>query len=115
MSTADQTSVDLTRKRLIDAAAEVFAEKGYDGAGVQEIATRAGLTTGAIYGRFSGKAQLLHAAIEAQSTSELDELFASHDFDGRITDILTTVGAHLVTRRSTTEQALLLEAFVAAR
>lgn len=93
----------------------MFSEKGYDGARVQEIATRAGLTTGAIYGRFSGKAELLRAAIESHSTSEMDELFASHEFDGRITDILTTVGAHLVSRRSTTQQALLLEAIVAAR
>lgn len=106
---------DEIRDRLVEAAAEVFSEKGYDGARVQEIARRAGLTTGAIYGRFTGKAELLRAAIESHSTSELDELFASHEFDGRVTDILTTVGSHLVSRRSTTGQALLLEAFVAAR
>ena len=106
---------DEIRARLVTAAAEVFSEKGYDGARVQEIATRAGLTTGAIYGRFTGKAELLRAAIEAHSSSELDALFASHEFDGRVTDILTTVGSHLVSSRPTTEQALLLEAFVAAR
>ena len=54
------------RARLIEAAADVFAEKGYEGAGVQEIARRAGLTTGAIYSRFSGKADLLAATIEAR-------------------------------------------------
>jgi AcrR family transcriptional regulator len=106
---------DEVRGRLVAAAAEVFAEKGYDGARVQEIAKRAGLTIGAIYGRFTGKAELLRAAIEAHSQSELDDLFTSNEFDGRVTDILTIVGSHLVTRRSTTEQALLLEAFVAAR
>jgi AcrR family transcriptional regulator len=106
---------DEIRERLVAAAAEVFSEKGYDGARVQEIATRAGLTIGAIYGRFTGKAELLQAAIEAHSSSEFDDLFSSHEFDGRVTDILTTVGSHLVSRRSTTEQALLLEAFVAAR
>ena len=106
---------DEIRERLVAAAAEVFSEKGYDGARVQEIASRAGLTIGAIYGRFTGKAELLRAAIEAHSSSEFDELFASSEFDGRVTDILTTVGAHLVRDRRTTEQALLLEAFVAAR
>ena len=106
---------DEIRTRLVAAAAEVFSEKGYDGARVQEIASRAGLTIGAIYGRFTGKAELLRAAIEAHSSSEFDELFASADYDGRVTDILTTVGAHLVRDRRTTEQALLLEAFVAAR
>jgi len=115
MSDAAVTGADPTRDRLIEAAAAVFAEKGYDGAGVQEIARRAGFTTGAIYGRFRGKAELLFAAIEAHTTNELEQLFAEHRFDGRVTDILTTVGSHLVTGPFDDGQALLLEAFVAAR
>ena len=109
--------IDDTRTRLVDAAAEVFAEKGYDRAGVQEIARRAGMTTGAIYGRFTGKAELLQEAIESRTTDELDDLFASHAFDGRATDILKIVGAHLVTPTEDDgdEGALLLEAFTAAR
>jgi AcrR family transcriptional regulator len=115
MSDAAAASGDPTRDRLIEAAAAVFAEKGYDGAGVQEIARRAGFTTGAIYGRFRGKAELLLAAIEAHTTNELEQLFADHRFDGRVTDILTTVGSHLLTDPFDEGQALLLEAFVAAR
>lgn len=109
------TPEDPTRDRLIEAAAAVFAEKGYDGAGVQEIARRAGFTTGAIYGRFRGKAELLLAAIEARSHDELEQLFAEHRFEGKVTDVLTTVGSHLVTDPFDDGQALLLEAFVAAR
>ena len=110
--------VDVTRDRLIEAAAQVFAEKGYDRAGVQEISRRAGMTTGAIYGRFTGKAELLQAAIESRTTDELDDLFASHAFDGHATDVLKVVGSHLVTPPPDCdheEGALLLEAFVAAR
>ncbi|MEY2403642.1 MAG: hypothetical protein QOD38_1193 [Acidimicrobiaceae bacterium] len=112
-----EPTVDVTRERLIDAAAQVFAEKGYDRAGVQEISRRAGLTTGAIYGRFTGKAELLQAAIESRTTDELDDLFSSHAFDGRATDILKIVGSHLVTPTPDVEDegALLLEAFLAAR
>ncbi len=113
-----EPTVDLTRERLIDAAAQVFAEKGYDRAGVQEISRRAGLTTGAIYGRFGGKAELLQAAIDSRTTDELDELFSSHAFEGHTTDILKIVGSHLVTPPpdcDEAEGALLLEAFVAAR
>lgn len=106
---------DPTRDRLVAAAAAVFAEKGYDRAGVQEIARRAGFTTGAIYGRFRGKAELLLAAIEAQTDDEFEQLFAEHQFKGKATDILTTVGSHLVTEEFDNGQALLLEAFVAAR
>jgi TetR/AcrR family transcriptional repressor of uid operon len=109
------TGSDATANRLIVAASQVFAEKGYDGAGVAEIARRAGLTTGAIYSRFRGKAELLCAAIQATVPDEFDELFAEHAFDGRAKDILHTVGAHLVTRPSQPAQGMLLEAFVAAR
>jgi AcrR family transcriptional regulator len=108
-------SGDPLRDRLVAAAADVFAEKGYDGAGVAEIARRAGLTTGAIYGRFTGKAELLLAAIEAQTDDEFEQLFAEHRFEGNATDIITTVGSHLVTDEFDSGQALLLEAFVAAR
>ena len=115
MSDAPKPSGDPTRDRLVAAAADVFAEKGYDGAGVQEIARRAGFTTGAIYGRFRGKAELLLAAIEAQSDDEFEQLFAEHHFQGKPTDIISTVGTHLVTEEFDSGQALLLEAFVAAR
>jgi AcrR family transcriptional regulator len=107
--------VDPIRERLIAAAAEVFAEKGYEGAGVAEIARRAGYTTGAIYGRFSGKAELLLAALEAHQDNELDRLFNEHQFEGKVTDILTTVGSHLVSDDLGPNSALLLEAFMAAR
>jgi AcrR family transcriptional regulator len=49
---------------VLGAAAEVFAERGYDGTTVAFIAERAGLTTGSIYMHFSGKADLLAEAIE---------------------------------------------------
>ena len=111
----DDEAVDPIREKLVASAALVFAEKGYDGAGVAEIARRAGYTTGAIYGRFTGKAELLLAAIEARSENELDQLFNEHRFEGKVTDILTTVGSHLVTDEMGPESALLLEAFVAAR
>src|SRR5690242_154595 len=89
-----------TTSRLVAAATEVFAERGYDKAGVAEIARRAGLTTGAIYSRFAGKADLLAEALRRCAPEELDILFAEHGFDGRADDILRTVGAHLVTRQT---------------
>ena len=42
------TDQDELKERLLHAAAEVFAENGYEKAGVAEIARRAGVTTGAI-------------------------------------------------------------------
>jgi AcrR family transcriptional regulator len=106
---------DETRERLRTAAAEVFAEKGYEGAGVQEIARRAGLTTGAIYSRYSGKAELLAEAIRDQASPQLDALFATQEPEGKAANLLARAGAHLVTRRAEPDQGILLEAFVAAR
>ncbi len=53
-----------TRKRLIEAAAEVIAEKGFDRASLEEIAALAGMTRGAVYGNFKNKDELFLALIE---------------------------------------------------
>ena len=48
---------------LLDSAVGVFARRGFAGARVSEIARRAGLTTGAIYARWTSKTDLLAAAV----------------------------------------------------
>jgi AcrR family transcriptional regulator len=108
-------NADDTASKLVAAAAEVFAEKGYDGAGVAEIARRAGLTTGAIYSRFTGKAELLAEAIHHRSLDQLDLLLAQGAFRGRATDLLEVVGTHLVVDGASKDTPLLVEAFAAAR
>ena len=55
-----------TRKRLIEAAAEVIAEKGFDRASLEEIAALAGMTRGAVYGNFKNKEELFLALIETR-------------------------------------------------
>ena len=47
-----------TRERLLEAAAQTFARKGYAGATVEEIAEAAGHTIGALYAHFGGKQEL---------------------------------------------------------
>jgi AcrR family transcriptional regulator len=55
-----------TRAALVAATLDVVAEKGVAGASLDEIAARAGMTKGAIYSNFSGKAGLLLAAMVAR-------------------------------------------------
>jgi AcrR family transcriptional regulator len=64
-------------ERLIDAAFEAFAEQGFEKSRVQDIARRAGFTTGAIYGRFDGKAALLAAVISRNGRQLLDIAMAA--------------------------------------
>jgi AcrR family transcriptional regulator len=52
-----------TRAKLIATAAEVIGEKGYDRASLEEIAARAGMTRGAIYGNFKNKEELFLALV----------------------------------------------------
>lgn len=51
-----------TRDLLLDAAEEVFAARGFEGASLEEIADTAGYTRGAIYKQFGGKEELFLAA-----------------------------------------------------
>ena len=50
-----------TRTRLMDAAAEMFAEVGIDAASVEAICERAGFTRGAVYSNFASKEELFLA------------------------------------------------------
>ncbi|WP_211304646.1 TetR/AcrR family transcriptional regulator [Umezawaea tangerina] len=73
--TRDQSRA-LTRARLIDAAAELFAERGVNGASVEQIAERAGYSRGAFYGNFADKDDLVLALLERRTEAELDEVRA---------------------------------------
>ena len=53
-----------TRRALLDAAAELFATRGIDGASVDAIAEAAGRTSGAVYDHFGGKEGLLFCLLE---------------------------------------------------
>jgi len=54
----------MTREALVAAAADVFAQKGFYGASLEEIAEAAGFTRGAIYSNFGSKDELLLAVID---------------------------------------------------
>jgi AcrR family transcriptional regulator len=55
-----------TRRAVIHAAAQVFAERGYAAATIAEILERAGVTKGALYFHFDSKEALARGVIEAQ-------------------------------------------------
>ena len=91
----DLTSSELS-DRLLAAAADLFAEKGYEQAGVAEIARRAGVTTGAIYSRYTGKADLLQDAVKKHAPTEIERILRSEDSDQSPKDILADIGEHLL-------------------
>jgi AcrR family transcriptional regulator len=66
-----------TREALLDAAAAVFAKRGFQGASLDEIAETAGYTRGAIYKHFTDKEDLLNAVcvrLNERTFAEFDEV-----------------------------------------
>lgn len=66
---------ELVRKRLLDAAREVFVELGYEGATLRRIAQRAGYTTGAVVHHFRDKESMI------LTLCEVDFLALGHEFE----------------------------------
>jgi len=54
---------DATKKRILDAAARLFRERGYANTGVADVMRRAGLTVGGFYAHFDSKERLLSAVL----------------------------------------------------
>jgi AcrR family transcriptional regulator len=110
--TAPSPAEPSTRDRLIAAAIDVFVEQGYEQARVQDIARAAGLTTGAIYGNFRDKAELLLAAIANRSAVEVGTLLQAAESNPS-RDSLVDLGERIAFRKHS--RPLLLDAVVAAR
>jgi AcrR family transcriptional regulator len=86
VATQEQRRAD-TRRRLLDAAAELFAERGVEGASIDAIAELADRTSGAIYDHFGGKEGLLFALLE-----------------GWVDDVAAVIGAELATATTLDER-----------
>jgi AcrR family transcriptional regulator len=102
-----------TRERLLLAAADAFARRGYDGTRVADIATAAEVSSGALYAHFSSKAGLLVAALRTHGRRLLAEALAA-DPGRPVTDLLLLIGRGLRRRRDA-RGYLIVEALVAAR
>lgn len=77
-----------TRALLLDAAADLFARKGFHATSADAVAAAAGRTTGALYDHFGGKDGVLLALVDrwmSRTVAELaSELEAIGDLDGRL-------------------------------
>lgn len=84
------------RRRLLAAAAEVFAAQGYDGSSVEEVAHRAGLTKGAVYSNFAGKEALFFALLEQYISRRIALIDAFPTENAPAADWVRTVGDALM-------------------
>src|SRR5262245_13205900 len=61
-----------TRRRVLDAAFEVFGDKGIAATKLTEVAAAAGLTKGAVYSSFASKDELVLALMEEHAVHRLE-------------------------------------------
>ncbi|MGH9012602.1 MAG: TetR/AcrR family transcriptional regulator [Acidimicrobiia bacterium] len=97
-----------TRERLLEAAATVFARRGFVAASLDEIAEEAGLTKGAVYSNFESKEDLVFAVLDDNFSRRLHDIVGSVDFDAPAEEQIRSSGLMLMARNREEEWLLLL-------
>lgn len=82
----------------MDAARKLFTERGYDEVSAEEIVRAAGVTRGALYHHFGGKAELLEAVyerLEAESTERVARVVLGSDLESPLEAMRAGIEAFL--------------------
>ena len=72
-----------TKDRIQDEALTLFAQNGYDGTSVEQIAERVGIKAPSLYKHFKGKEDILNALIDS-AESRYEEYFGSEQHIGKL-------------------------------
>lgn len=73
---------EITRQRILDSAMTVFTKAGYSNARLEDIATEAGVTRGAIYHHFGGKPEV-YTALVNERFAEVNAAFSDIMHSGK--------------------------------
>ncbi|MDR2850159.1 MAG: TetR family transcriptional regulator [Verrucomicrobiota bacterium] len=100
MARRTKAEAELTRRRIIKAALELFAEKGYERATLDDVARRIRLTKGAVYWHFKSKPELM-----TELVAQMTQLTGDAGNGSTVPDSLESLREYLVQRaRSVTDQ-----------
>ena len=72
-----------TRDRILNEVLTLFAENGYDGTSVEEIAEKVGIKAPSLYNHFKGKEDILNALID-MAEARYEEFFGSDKHFGKL-------------------------------
>jgi len=109
---------ELTAERILDVAEEIFAERGYAGATLRDVATRAGLRTPSLYNHFPSKESLYAAVLQRGISPVLDvltEVVAARDRGDRDVRGVVERTMDLVGRRPNLPRLILHETLSGGR
>jgi AcrR family transcriptional regulator len=91
----------LFRNAILDAAESVFAQRGFHGARIQDIAAQARIAVGTVYNHFAQKDDVLSALLEERTEEMLAQLLATDHaptfearLRARVASLLTYVEQH---------------------
>jgi TetR/AcrR family transcriptional repressor of mexJK operon len=89
---------DASRKHLqiLNGAAAVFAQDGYEGASMSRIAAEAGVSKGTLYNYFPGKAELFIATVRRDCSRWIELVFDELDANTPPETTLRQVGLHMI-------------------
>lgn len=105
-----------TRTALLEAAAGLFAEQGFDAVSVDAVADAAGRTSGAVYDHFGSKHGLLMAVLDEWAHALVTVLTAEFELASSLGDRLRAVAANVIVHPSeNTRRLLMLEHEMALR
>ncbi|OAM79957.1 TetR/AcrR family transcriptional regulator [Devosia elaeis] len=82
-----------TRQALLQAARDLFADKGYAATGTPEIVAAAGVTRGALYHHFADKLALFAAVVEDEHAAVAAAITAMADGEGAPADMIDALVA----------------------
>jgi AcrR family transcriptional regulator len=76
------------RQQLLDVGREVFAQRGYDGTSIEELAARADVSKPVVYGHFGGKEGLYTGVVDREMQRLLDRFTSALAAGGRPRELL---------------------------
>lgn len=90
---------DAKRREIVEAAAALFVEQGYDRASMSAISERLGGSKATLYGYFRSKEELLRAVLEYDVTHEVEGVLEGFPDAEHLRDGLIRLGVRYLSRR----------------
>ena len=100
-----------TRQKVLDAARQLFAERGYEPATIRDIAKGAGMSTGAVFANFQDKAELFEAVLATDMARLAETMTAAAAIEGSVRERL--LSALAAGYHGSLEQLPLVQAVIA--
>ncbi|HUR77591.1 MAG TPA: TetR/AcrR family transcriptional regulator [Acidimicrobiales bacterium] len=89
------TGPDGPKRRILEAALGLFAEHGFAGASIRDIATAAGVRSATLYAHYNAKEQILADVVLIGHEDHHDQLRAASGGGDSAAQLVALVGAHV--------------------